>query len=255
MAVIKIHETEYRAIKRPSYSSLKYFLDGVRHYFHMKDKPFLGNDATELGKVIHAKLQGLDQTIVVQDKLYKVLKDGSIGKYLDKQAMEEERQEILANNPEAVFITEDQIGILDAVEKHAKENKLIQLWQKEAIVEQAHIYEVNNVKLKGKLDWIHNGAIIDIKTTSKSIIPSSFKQIIRTSHYDLQAALYCEALNTDDYFIVAVETLPPHDVRVYKLSEEILEIGRNKMYKVLDLYKKYEIEKQDYTAFSDYEEI
>ena len=62
--------------------------------------------------------------------------------------------------------------------------------------------------------------VVDYKTTSKSISPSSFSNIVKYSGYDLAAAHYIEATNSDAFLWVVFETVPPYGIARYFLSQE-----------------------------------
>lgn len=62
--------------------------------------------------------------------------------------------------------------------------------------------------------------VVDYKTTSKSISPSSFANTIKYSGYDLAAVHYLEATNADAFIWVVFETVPPYGIARYFLSQE-----------------------------------
>lgn len=231
---IKIAEIDYRAISRESFSSLKHLLDSVEAYRTNKTSPFIGNPATRLGTAVHMFLQGMGHLVQVVPDIKTVLKNGSEGKYNDKTLQDEYVKEQLKINPEFHFITNPQYVICTTI--YEKAERLGFLKQVEGDdVETAHIFEYNGVKLKGRLDWQRGNVLIrDAKTTEKPITPSYFDKIIQDSHYDMQAAMYIEAVFQasgvkPDYIITAVRTKAPHEIINYKLKQSTIDRGYRKL--------------------------
>lgn len=84
-------------------------------------------------------------------------------------------------------------------------------------------------------------ALIDIKTCIDAS-PDGFSKAIANFNYDRHAAIYLDVVSahTGDcykaFLFIAVEKEPPHSVAVYRLSQEAIEIGRQKYRWLLDLY-------------------
>ena len=89
-------------------------------------------------------------------------------------------------------------------------------------------------RCKARIDrYTHQGGkplIIDVKTT-RSITPSGFARDAAKFGYHLQAAFYCRAVASlepgriPSLLFLAVETLPPFAVAIYRLGEESFASG------------------------------
>lgn len=86
--------------------------------------------------------------------------------------------------------------------------------------------------LKGRPDFVtaDGGAIVDLKTT-RDASPEGFgREAWRLGHY-AQAAMYLDGYEAATgrrvpFIIVAVETEAPHVVSVYRVPDDVLELGR-----------------------------
>lgn len=94
--------------------------------------------------------------------------------------------------------------------------------------------EYDGVKLKGLPDYFFASQLIDLKTTSGPVDPTSFARTVDNWHYDLQAALYCELARQNGETLptftwIVVESDPPFDVAVYHATDEIFWVGMTKL--------------------------
>lgn len=258
MGFIKLHDNEYFALDRLSFSSVKYLLDSPAKYLHKKQNPFTGNEFTELGTAIHMYLQDSKDMIAYEPDLSGIkTKEGVIAKNPgmtnEGKALIKEFRENLPKG--IVAVPFDTKQLLFQVEDNFKTNvEIAELMKKVTSVEGAYLCDIGELKFKGKVDFEGENFIVDLKSTGKSASLSSFRYTIRDSHYDLQAAIYltmkAEAqkveVNTLDYYIIAVETFAPYEVVPYKLSQETLELGFHKLAEVQELYKEFVQQKKPY---------
>lgn len=98
-------------------------------------------------------------------------------------------------------------------------------------------YEVD---CKGRIDFVTSKAIVDLKTTADAS-PEAFGRTSLNLHYLAKAAWYSDAHEQltgeqREYVIVAVETKSPYVVQVYRVPEEMIELGRKKYVEWLDRY-------------------
>jgi hypothetical protein len=92
-------------------------------------------------------------------------------------------------------------------------------------------------KCKARADWV-DAAMVDLKTTG-AVDPFRFQRTAYRLDYHVQAALYTDGYaavtgETLPFVLVVVEAAPPHDVIVYRMPEEILEVGREEYLNRLD---------------------
>lgn len=93
---------------------------------------------------------------------------------------------------------------------------------------------------KARIDAVSCGAVIDIKTCA-SASPRVFQRAIDNYGYALQAAHYMEAARAcgfkqDTFIIIAVESEPPHQVAVFQLDPDYLDICSQKLAHARDLH-------------------
>ena len=121
------------------------------------------------------------------------------------------------------------------------------LWDKDNYFEQPEIEMLNGLPIKGKADIVNHKKklIIDIKTTSD--LPG-FKDKIEAFKYDIQAALYSYMFNGYDFRFVALDKRSG-DCGVFDLSKNMLEYGRSRLYKAINIYKHYHLKEENRTFF------
>lgn len=227
-----IREEDYRALDIESFSSFKYLLDSPQEWLRQKENKFTGNAATRLGTSIHMYLQGDKDKVVQIPTFKKLLKNGTESKFDDKQAQED----WLKANPSVQGTDEDGVFVCEEIYKLAQSNGILDLLSQYQM-EQAYLFERNGLKFKGRLDCIKPNHIIDIKTTSKSIDRNSFKNIIYTSNYDMQLAMYQSAHGENaPCSIIAVKTTYPYEIRLYHISQNTLDMGYKKWDICIDRY-------------------
>jgi hypothetical protein len=133
--------------------------------------------------------------------------------------------EIAIDSAGKIVLDEDDYarvrGAADAVAKHG--------WLGTGFFEQvSQVFvegELHGIPCRVLLDFVRDGeTIIDLKSTSDAS-PKAFANSIRKFGYDFQAAFYQRLWNADKeyphstpYWIVAVESKPPHRVGVYKIA-------------------------------------
>ena len=118
----------------------------------------------------------------------------------------------------------------DAVKRHAMAKGVLYPTEGDAVYESSFIEKdpKTGMTIKCRPDMIAPGRwFADLKTTSTPV-GSGFPYQARSLGYDLQEAFYRHVLKQEEgweppgcYFVV-VETLPPHDVVVYQLTQDLL---------------------------------
>jgi hypothetical protein len=99
------------------------------------------------------------------------------------------------------------------------------------------------VWLRGRADWLAPGAIVDLKT-ARTADPDGFRRTAADYGYDIQATWYPRVLELAGgeadvaFFFIVVEVEPPHLVSVIELDTEFLAVGRSRMRRAIDLFKR-----------------
>lgn len=104
-----------------------------------------------------------------------------------------------------------------------------------------HHDEDRDMWLRGRVDWLADDVIVDLKTTITAD-PHGFNREVGKFGYHLQAAFYlrlCAALGhpAKRFLFVAVEKSAPHLAAVHELDEEWLAIGAAEIERGLDLWE------------------
>ena len=89
--------------------------------------------------------------------------------------------------------------------------------------------DTTGLTLRGRIDWLRDNAIVDVKTT-KDASPASFAKDAANYRYDMQADHYTEGVHAITgkrlpFLFVCVETTAPHLVAVYQLDDAAMERG------------------------------
>jgi exodeoxyribonuclease VIII len=131
-------------------------------------------------------------------------------------------------------LTHEQHGLClamqTAVEAHPVAAGLLGPGQVERILQWTD--EETGVACKGRLDLVlKDGTLVDLKT-ARDVSPRVFGAQAAKLGYHFSLAFYRDGLATlgcapRRVFIVAVESVPPHDVVAYRVPEEVLDRGRD----------------------------
>ncbi len=93
-----------------------------------------------------------------------------------------------------------------------------------------------DVKVKGRCDALTDDPFFELKMTS-SVDDRTINSRIATFGYAIQACIYCEIFGRTSFRLGFVEDTPPHDVRVIKLGEAWMKIGRADALALTQRYK------------------
>jgi len=113
------------------------------------------------------------------------------------------------------------------------------------------IGEFMGLPFRGKADAKKGTTIIDLKTTANI---QDFEYSAKKYSYDLQAALYLDLFNADDFIFLVVDkrTL---DVGVYTITAGFIDSGLQKLQEATDVYKNYIMSDYDLEQYTFYGEL
>ena len=113
------------------------------------------------------------------------------------------------------------------------------------------IGEFMGLPFRGKADAKKGTTIIDLKTTANI---QDFEYSAKKYSYDLQAALYLDLFDADDFIFLVVDkrTL---DVGVYTITAGFIDSGLHKLQVATDAYKNYIMSDYDLEQYTFYGEL
>ena len=104
---------------------------------------------------------------------------------------------------------------------------------------------------RGKADAKKGGTIIDLKTTANI---NDFEYSAKKYSYDLQAALYLDLFDADNFIFLVVDKTSL-DVGVYTITPEFIDSGLKKLQRATDAYKNYIMSDYDLEQYTFYGEL
>jgi len=102
------------------------------------------------------------------------------------------------------------------------------------------IDEPTGVTLRGRVDWLRDNVIADVKTCQDAS-PTGFAKVVANFGYHQQAAMYQDGIEAVTgrrlpFVFVCVEKEPPFLVGVYQLDEEALTVGADRNRRAINMY-------------------
>lgn len=211
---------EYKAIEAVNWSTLKWMRKSPLHFRNAEE----GNDETDsdalrLGRVGHIAV--FEPERLVRDT---AVWTGARRAGKDWDAFEEK-------HADKTIITIDQaqraIGMRDAVRGCPLVMPYLATGAPEQVIQWKD--RKTGVACKARLDWSNDAALLDLKSAKNAVDMRAFSADAFRLGYFHQLAFYQRGLAVvrgmgegPPAFIVAVEPELPHDVAVYRLSEDAL---------------------------------
>lgn len=201
-----------------SSSGAKTILESPARFAYQRQHPVV-KDAYDFGHVAHTMLLGSGGDIEVVDA----------DSWRTKAAQEQRDAAREAGRIPILTADHDRaMALVSAVMQHPTAGAIFA-----SAGEAEHsIYWVDaetGVTCRGRLDWVHPRALVDLKTTVNAS-PSKFSRALVDYGYALQAEWYSqgyEAVTGErlPFVHVVVEKEPPHLVAVYQVDHEALAYG------------------------------
>lgn len=243
---------EYHAIDAVSSSRLKHLAKSPAHLKQEIDYPSEPSDAMRLGSIIHCAFfepDIFDDQYIVMPDLTEGLrtKKGEIPK--NPKNTDEYRDRVsewrVQNHGREVVEHDDYMTALsvanalrqnpdiEVLHRSTAERELTGLW----------IDEETGLLRKMRTDAISDyfSTLVDLKKTTCALRHAFEKQIFDMRYY-WQGATYLDGARAlgrpmEHYVIVAVEAVAPFASKVYRLRDDIIELGRREIRPLLRLYR------------------
>jgi len=235
-----------------SYSALKYAADGSRQQdmklFELYVRGLLRkeSDAFTFG--------GLYDTLLLEpetlmDKYYVIYDEKKITELSDRYKNPracKDYKDWLASESELglsqgkTIVNEDMMNQAEKMIVRLDESEVLDMQSGEVRMVREYLkgqtqYEINDwigdVPVRGFLDVMGDGFVSDSKT-SRDL--HGFKWDVDKFCYDIQAYIYCEVMQTDDFYWVVQGKSVPYTCGVYKASELTLKRGEAKFWSAIN---------------------
>lgn len=221
----------YELIDRANFSKIKLLKKSPAHFLaSMLQRAEDDTDALRIGRATHVAVLEPERFL----SAYAIWDGGTRrGDLWNKFQKQHEGLEILKEDH-----YQQVRAIADAVKADKHAAKYLQNGSAEVTMLWTHKEPSNGVpgfdmKCKGRLDFGANaGAIVDLKT-ARDASPDGFSRAAWNLDYAVQAAFYRDGYAAAHggellpYVIVAVEKEPPYVVQVYRMPEQLLDMGRD----------------------------
>jgi exodeoxyribonuclease VIII len=155
-------------------------------------------------------------------------------------------KEMLSENPRKIYLNNSDWRSIQEIKRRFAQNReateLLEFCSKrETEVKR----EIQGVPFRGFVDAMSKDVIIDIKTTQDAS-EEGFSKSVYNFSYHLQAAIYKELTGASEFYIIAVENTAPHNICIYRLSQDALDSGYSMMSKGIDSFKNWNGEETGY---------
>lgn len=217
---------EYDALERDNFSSVKIIETSPQHYAHAKKHGVTITDPLRLGTGVHTAVlepQKFDAECV---KWTGKKRDGKVW---DAFELEHAGRTILTASE-----WEMCLGIQAAVKASAKAQGYLASGSAEVTILATIKIGGFEFKTKNRLDWVADlaGALVDLKSCGDAG-KEAFGKSCFNYNYHVQAALYVDCFEIATgirlpYRIIAVEKEAPYALRVFRIPEALIELGRAK---------------------------
>ena len=218
------NETYHGDRKFKSSSTLKLFLKDPREYYKRyvlgEEREEMYKSAYDFGSYMHSLILEPHKTILEfavfegatrRGKAYEEFKDANKGKTIITASQAQQALDLL-------HLYNDHVDTAGLIEQGVAEHTLC--------------VELEGMPIKVRADYIKEGMIIDVKTSSDPVDKYSAAKTIIRFDYDLSAALYVDAFKKytgqDHEFVFAFLNKQNGDVGILKASEDLLNNGRKK---------------------------
>lgn len=216
---------QYKAVKALNWSSLKELRRSPHHYQWAIDNPRPDTDTLIVGRAGHTAI--LEPMRFLREY---AMWSGKIRRGKEWDAFKDK-------HADKTIIREQDYSLVEAMAQSVHEHEAASELLAGCKVEQSITWDYDGRPCKARVDAFKPGILADVKTTSDL---SRFTNDAYKFGYHGQLAWYGMALaaalgESVDTYILAVESKPPHDVGVFKCTNEFITEGEQLVFQLLDL--------------------
>lgn len=222
-------------MKRLSYSSLSAFKKSPSHLLHYWENGFESSLAQNKGSLIH--------TLVLEPERFEndyAIFEGKVRRGKEWEAFKE------LNSRKTIINTTELFEARTIADRVLESDLALELLNRTGETEKHVEWKFKDVDFHGFVDGVGDDFIFDLKTCQSSE-PSKFSKDAFNYGYYLQAAMYLTATEKDNYYIIAAETSAPYNIQVYKLTNDLINYGREQYHDLVDAYKLWDKKPKGYS--------
>ncbi len=211
---------DYDRIDAVNYSSLKHLRRSPMYYRYRMDHPQEQTEAMQIGSAAH-------HAILEPDRIGDIaIWTGGRRYGKEWEAFKDDHAyQMILRQEDAAYVA----GIAAAVHRNETARKYLRRGQSEVVV----IWEAFGRLFKGRLDrWNSEGnLVLDLKTC-RDCRPWTFGAQAHKLGYHIQMAMYVDGVKAvtgiaPSVRILAPENKPPFESAVYRVPEDVLDLGRS----------------------------
>jgi len=232
-----ISNQDYHRHKAISSTQCKHLLKSAWEFDYKRKHPKAPSAAMQFGSLVHQLVlepEKFEQNYFVAEKPKRNTKAGkAMYTILDQERGHHE------------WISLDDFLKAQEIKNTLKQSELVSSLIQGGKAEQSVFWhdDETGVLCRAKADYINleHNVLLDLKTTSSLASENSFKHEVYKYHYHLSGAFYQDGFRKTtgqacDFILIVVETNPPHNFAVYKLSDALLEQGKALYREALQVY-------------------
>jgi hypothetical protein len=228
-AMYKRGTITYASIDAANWSTVKHLTRSPKHYRHVLESGVAETGPMRLGAAAHtAVLEPADFT-----RSYAIAPCSPDGK--PPRRGTKAWDEFAVANDGKTLLKEPEFATAMRVRDAVRSDPLVMRYLKRGEPELTLVWQdsATGVWCKGRLDWLSTSVpdvIVELKTAA-DVSPAKFQSAYARMMYHAQAAFYCDGLEAITgrpayHKCVSVESKEPHDVVVYDVIGDPLEVGR-----------------------------
>lgn len=234
-----ISDHDYHALSYISKTGLDYINKSPQHYLAWKCEPQEPTSAMIFGTSVHL-------SVFQRPEFRKRVACAPEG--LDRRTKigKAEWAKFQEENKGKIIIEQDELECIERITEEVYSHSLCSSLLGGGKAEQSLIWDQalngdENIRMKGRVDYLKNNIIIDLKTTDDAS-PRGFKKSVANFRYYLQSAVYSSAVKKltgselENIIFIAVEKKEPYAIGVYTLDDFFVDFGKVEFERNLKTY-------------------